>query len=132
MSLPSTQVIRSLRQLARTVLMCYLAAACTAWHTQPATPQSALAVPAEIARISLIDGSVFTVREPRVRSDSLFGLDANDQSRHIALPLASVRTVDLLEPSVGRSVALGAGILLGLSAAALAVIILLIASGPSL
>jgi hypothetical protein len=96
--------------------MSYLAAACTAWHTQPATPESALAVPAKIARISLIDGSVLTVREPRVRSDSLFGLDANDQSRHIALPLASVRTVDFPEPSVGRSVALMAGIALALAA----------------
>jgi hypothetical protein len=112
MSLQWPQVIRSLRRLARTVLLSYLAAACTAWHMQTVSPAEAFAEPVKLARVSLADGSMVTIREPRVRSDSLFGRDASDESRRIGIALASIRAVELLEPSKGRSLALGMGIFL--------------------
>ena len=110
------------RLFARTLLLAYLAAACTAYHAKTAPVPETLATPAREARVTLRNGGTFEVRDARVQGDSVVGT-VRGQSMRFAVPVSDVQEVEVRETSVSRSLLLGAGIVVGAFAALLALVI---------
>ena len=100
------------RLLARTLLLAYLAAACTAYHVKTAPVAETLAVPAREARVTVRNGGTFELRDVRVQGDSVVGMDRR-QSTRFAVPVSAVQEIEVRETSVSRSLLLGAGIAAG-------------------
>jgi hypothetical protein len=98
-------------RIARMFLLSYLAAACSTWRVQP-EPRAVLA-PQQVARVSMTDGSRVYLRDVRVRSDTLFGRTESADSLRVAIPMATVRTIELQESNTGHVIAMTGGVLLG-------------------
>jgi hypothetical protein len=95
------------RRIACIALLSYTATACRTWQVESAPIPTALATPVPMARVSVADGSSMTLRRARVVSDSIVGWSTDDDSLRVAIPLAAVRSVELVKVDVERSVGWG-------------------------
>ena len=87
-------------------------AACMTWRPVPATPdQQSGAEPIARARLRLRSGAELSLRDARVRSDSVVGY-ADDPRERRALPIGDVASIERRQLSVGRT----AGLVLGAAA----------------
>jgi hypothetical protein len=107
----SMHAVGPMRQIARTLVLSYLAVACSTWRVQ-LEPTAELAPPTR-ARISLADSSRIYLRDVRVRSDTLFGRAEGDDSLRMAIPMSAVRKIELQDSNTGHVVAVTGGVLLG-------------------
>jgi hypothetical protein len=114
MARASMQALRGTRELARLIVLSYLAAACSTWRLQP-EPRAALASPRASVRVALVDGSRLVLRDAQVRTDSLFARTESDDSLRVAIPLSTVRSIEVLEPNTGRVILMTGGVLVALS-----------------
>src|SRR5512146_2510842 len=97
--------------------------ACTSWHVVE-TPAPAQLVAREQPKKLLVtrqDGSRIELSKPDVHGDTLIGhrgtgLALSDTAREIRVPVSSIRSVAVRRPSAGKTIALIAGIGLGIAA----------------
>lgn len=98
------------RTTAALLLACYLPA-CTAWHTQSATPQQVVATkqPRKL-RVVRQDGSRIELLQPRIEGDSLVGTTGVSKPGtplpRVAIALADVKAVEVHEGDAGKTLVL--------------------------
>lgn len=109
---------------AAVVLVCYLSA-CTAWHTQSATPREVMTTQRERVRIVRQDGSRVDLLQPVIYNDSVVGRDASARGMvdslkpRVAIALADVGAVELHGIDAPRTILLvgAVGVLIAVAAA---------------
>ena len=102
----------TVRLLARTLLLAYLAAACTAYHVKTAPVAESLATPAREARVTVRNRGIVHLRDVQVKGDSLVGRARGDTAR-FAVPVSAVEEIEIRGFSLSRTALLTAGIALG-------------------
>ena len=111
----------TVKPLARTLLLAYLAAACSTYKVSMAPAAEALARPVpDDARIWMRNGGVVELREVQVKGDSLVGFVRGPSTR-FAVELSAVEAVEVKRLNMTRTVLLTAGIAAAAFIAVLAV-----------
>ena len=99
------------RATAALVLACYMAA-CTAWHTQSATPQQVVAKQPKNIRIVRQDGSTIQMYQPLINGDTVEGLKEAPRgdrlTQRVAVALVDVKSVQVESPDAGLTILAGA------------------------
>ncbi len=113
------------RLLARTLLLAYLAAACSSYKASTAPVAVTLARPVQEARVTVRDRGVVQLREVQVKGDSLVGFVRGPSTRY-AVELSAVDAVEVKSLDMTRTVLLTAGIAAG------ALVALLVAAAAAL
>ena len=88
------------------MLMAGMLNGCMAWAPAQLVPSSLDGAPREV-RVTLMNGDRFPVSEPRMTSDSLFGMMVGLPDEAVALPLAWIRSLALPRQETSTAVALG-------------------------
>lgn len=118
----------------RTAVACLLLplhlAGCTAWHVQPATPQSVISAAPNKVRLTLTTGDTVTIANPRIDADSVRSR-TTEAGRSTAVPLAQVQRIEVRGFSIGRTVGLTVGVVVLLAAIAGGYLLHGISSDPS-
>jgi hypothetical protein len=111
-----TPTLRARRFVA--ALLIPLLAACQSWRPTAAAPQTAIAneQPSSV-RVTLMNGDVFTLRNPTITSDSIVG---TTDAGVTAVASRDIRLFQLRRLHLPRTVVLGAGVALLASLAAFA------------
>jgi hypothetical protein len=98
------------------VLLATHLAACTSWRVETApTAQVLQTRAASDVRVTRADQSTVVLHRPSVARDSLWGWTRSVQ---LGIPLTDVRAIATRHGDVGKSLLLGAGIVVGVFAAA--------------
>ena len=108
-----TGVLGAVRACARTLLLAYLAAACTVYRVSPAPVAESLARPVPEARVTVRNRGVVELRDVQVRGDSLVGFVRGPSTR-FAVETSAVDAVEVKSLSVSRTVLLTVGIAAGM------------------
>ena len=120
-----TGVLGAVRVCARTLLLAYLAAACTVYKVSPAPVAETLARPLYEVRVTVRNRGVVDLREVQVRGDSLVGFVRGPSTR-FAVETSEVEAVEVPSISGPRTLLLtlgiAAGVLVALTVAAVAAI----------
>ena len=103
----------TVRVLARTLLLAYLAAACTVYKVSTAPVAETLATPVPEARVTVRNRGVVELREVQVRGDSLLGFVRGPSTR-FAVETSAVDAVEVKSISGPRTVLLTVGIAAGI------------------
>lgn len=110
--------IRSWHKALCSLLLLVYLPACTSWRPGAPTPAQFIASERpELIRVTRNDGSTFTLSNPRVAGDTLFGrrpggLVQGDSTRNVALPLSDMRQVAVRHTNIGGTLALvGVGLI---------------------
>src|SRR4051812_6213622 len=97
-------------QIARTVLLAYLAAACSTWTGRPAPASATLDPPPPTRfRVTLASGTMIELRDAVVGPDSVLGI-SEVTGAHVGIPADSVRGIEVRSVDALRTVGLMAGI----------------------
>ena len=114
----NSRVRGTVRVLARTLLLAYLAAACTVYNVSTAPVAESLARPVPEARVTVRNRGVVELRDVQVRGDSLVGFVRGPSTR-FAVETSAVDAVEVKSLSVSRTVLLTVGIAAGVLVALL-------------
>lgn len=88
-------------------------AGCQVWsNTQLASTDTRIQGDPELVRLTLDNGTLVTLRNPRIYKDSINGLitEGPTKDNRIAFPVSQVRQLDRQQVSAGRTAALLVGI----------------------
>lgn len=120
----------TLRHLAIVVIVIG-ASACTTWRQHGNAAEAVLGPrPVDDARITLVDGNVVILRDPRVVGDSVVGRQVSSGvSNRVALCIANIRVIETRDIDYWRSagLAVGTASVLLLTATVLLIVMLLTA-----
>ncbi|MEO7712518.1 MAG: hypothetical protein ABIV10_06325 [Gemmatimonadaceae bacterium] len=105
-------VMGAVRVFARTLLLAYLAAACTVYKPSTAPVAETLATPVPEARVTVRNRGVVELRDVRVIGDSLVGFVRGPSTR-FAVETSAVDAVEVKSLSGPRTVLLTVGIAAG-------------------
>jgi len=105
-------VLGAVRLFARTLLLAYLAAACTVYKVSTAPVAETLARPVFEARVTVRNRGVVELRDVQVRGDSLVGFVRGPSTR-FAVETSEVDAVEVPSLSGPRTVLLTVGIAAG-------------------
>ena len=105
-------VFGAVRLFARTLLLAYLAAACTVYKVSTAPVAETLARPVFEVRVKMRNYGVVDLRDVQVRGDSLVGFIRGPSTR-FAVEMSAVDAVEVPSISGPRTVLLTVGIAAG-------------------